>query len=169
MTISLGLWIAISTNIGAFAHAELTASNPVDGSIMQLAPTEISLTFGEELLTLGETSVNTVDLLGPDGAAVPLAPVVIVGATLTSKIEGDVSALSAGNYVISYRVVSADGHPVKGTVSFEVSAQESEVKTTPNPQPSTETQSAAVNLGFIAPFLIIVLIISALLLIRRRR
>ncbi len=167
----LALLLLLLTGSAAQAHADFVSSNPSDGSVVQSFPSEISLTFNEELLTLDDESVNTISLFGPDGIEIPLSSAVVTGANLVATVAGDVAALPAGKYRVSYRVVSADGHPVKGEISFEVAPLEEIATTqaTPTPTPTPLTQPDGVDLGAIAPFLAIILIIGAVLLIRKKR
>lgn len=168
---NLALLLLLLSGSAAQAHADFVSSNPSDGSVVQSFPSEISLTFNEELLTLDDESVNTISLFGPDEIEISLSPVEVTGANLVTSVAGDAAALPAGKYRVSYRVVSADGHPVKGEISFEVAPLE-EITTTqvaPTPTPTPLTQSDGADLGAIAPFLAIILIIGAVLLIRKKR
>ena len=168
---NLALLLLLLTGSAAQAHADFVSSNPSDGSVIQSFPSEISLTFNEELLTLDDESVNTISLFGPDGIEIALSSAEVTGANLVTTVAGDAAALPAGKYRVSYRVVSADGHPVKGEISFEVAPLEEITTTqvTPTPTPTPLTQSDGADLGAIAPFLAIILIIGAVLLIRKKR
>lgn len=169
--LKLALLFLFLTALPAQAHADFVSSNPSDGSVVQSFPSEISLTFNEELLTLDDESVNTISLFGPDEIEISLSPAEVTGANLVTTVAGDAAALPAGKYRVSYRVVSADGHPVKGEISFEVAPLEEITTTqvTPTPTPTSLTQSDGTDLGAIAPFLAIILIIGAVLLIRKKR
>ena len=165
------LLLLLLTGSAAQAHADFVSSNPSDGSVVQSFPSEISLTFSEELLTLDDESVNTISLFGPDEIEISLSPAEVTGANLVTTVAGDAAALPAGKYRVSYRVVSADGHPVKGEISFEVAPLEEITTTqaTPTPTPTPLMHSDGADLGAIAPFLAIILIIGAVLLIRKKR
>ena len=171
LNLKLALLFLSLTALPAQAHADFVSSNPSDGSVVQSFPSEISLTFNEELLTLDDESVNTISLFGPDEIEISLSPAEVTGANLVTTVAGDAAALPAGKYRVSYRVVSADGHPVKGEISFEVAPLEEIATTqaTPTPTPTPLTQSDGADLGAIAPFLAIILIIGAVLLIRKKR
>lgn len=169
--LKLALLFLLLTALPAQAHADFVSSNPSDGSVVQSFPSEISLTFNEELLTLDDESVNTISLFGPDEIEISLSPAEVTGANLVTTVAGDAAALPAGKYRVSYRVVSADGHPIKDEISFEVAPLEeiATIQATPTPTPTPLTQSDGVDLGAIAPFLAIILIIGAVLLIRKKR
>lgn len=145
-------------------------------------PNEITLTFGEKLLTLGEEDVNTLKLSSTSGVEVKLSPVAINGEVLSATVASSPSTLTPGKYQISYRVVSTDGHPVKGEISFELAPQESPPVPSESPiaiAGDQETQAAGatepenglfdVSPLFILFLLFLGLIVAALLLRRKRR
>jgi methionine-rich copper-binding protein CopC len=120
------------------AHAELERSNPDAGSILSVMPESISLTFGEVLITLEGEKVNTIALSDPNGRNVPLSPSVAEEATLSTQIADLAnSAFEPGEYKITYRVVSADGHPVSGSISFILKPDQS----APTDSDSTQSKS----------------------------
>lgn len=98
----------------ASAHATVIASSPADGSSVATSPTDVSITFSESIsATSGGLSV-----LDRDGARVDGGTSTVVdGRTLTTTIT---RALPDGTYVMTYRVLSADGHPVSGSSIFGV-------------------------------------------------
>jgi hypothetical protein len=98
----------------ASAHTRLLSSDPADGSVLEAGPTSVTLTFNEAM----QPGFSTVTVIGPDGAAYQSGEVRADGGAVTT----DVAALGpAGRYEIGYRVISADGHPVTGSVSFTTS------------------------------------------------
>lgn len=98
----------------ARAHAELEASDPQDGATLAVAPTDLTFTFGEDILPEGN-AVTLTDVASD--ARLEVGPV---------EVEGDTVSVSwpqsspAGEFRAAYRVVSADGHPIDGTISFTV-------------------------------------------------
>lgn len=96
----------------AYAHSELVASSPADGAQLATAPTTIELSFNEPVSDVGLQVVAR----GPDGI-VELPTPQVAG---TQVITTWPSSASAGEYLVSYRVVSADGHPVDGTLSMTI-------------------------------------------------
>ena len=104
----LALLLVVSLVIPAFAHAQLLSSQPADGDSLATAE-EVVLTFNEEI------SPDFVQLVatGPDGDVLDGEPT-IDGAVLTQPIR----PTSNGEYSMTYRVVSADGHPVSGELRF---------------------------------------------------
>jgi copper resistance protein C len=105
----------------AGAHAELESSDPKDGASLASAPAEISFTFGEQILDQGNAiTLTVVDDSGQDAgpeARLDLGPVTVDGDTVTVAWP---DASPAGEFRAAYRVVSADGHPIDGTITFTV-------------------------------------------------
>lgn len=98
----------------ASAHATVIASSPADGSSVATSPTDVSITFSESIsATSGGLSVLDRDGVRVDGGT----STVVDGRTLTTTIT---RALPDGTYVMTYRVLSADGHPVSGSSIFGV-------------------------------------------------
>ncbi len=97
----------------AFAHAGLVRSEPADGAVLEQAPAELALTFSETVVPLA------LRLIRPDGSGIELPDPAIAGNRLRIALPG---GLGAGSHVLSWRVVSQDGHPVAGSVLFSIGA-----------------------------------------------
>lgn len=97
----------------AAAHAALVGTDPADGSTLDAAPSRVTFTFNE---TVGNAAVA---VTAPDGSSVDVSDVTAVDREVTATVA-DVD--QRGDYTASYRVVSADGHPVEGTITYSVSA-----------------------------------------------
>jgi len=160
-------WLTFST--GAHAHAGLESSNPVKASILSEMPSQISLTFTEELLKIGAEKVNTVELISPNDEVLPLGPLEVEGEVLSAKVLTKSEDFISGSYKIKFRVVSADGHPVKGEIPFKLNKiQASPLAQDASDEVVDEAQTSG-GFGIITLFLVIILVFSALLLIRRKR
>ncbi|MGL5829702.1 MAG: copper resistance CopC family protein, partial [Angustibacter sp.] len=94
----------------AHAHEELLSSSPRNGSIVG-ATQLLSLTFSNRILPTG----YRLSLIGPKGPE-PVFPSISGTILRTSQPQ----SLSAGDYQLLWRVVSEDGHPVSGNVTFTV-------------------------------------------------
>lgn len=95
----------------AGAHTSLLSSDPADGARLDTAPEQVVLTFSEPIREPSEASVQ------------------VDGRTLEAQVSVDGPRLvvtpaspAGGSYEINYRVVSADGHPVSGTTTFDVTS-----------------------------------------------
>ncbi|MCH1403835.1 MAG: copper resistance protein CopC [Candidatus Nanopelagicales bacterium] len=123
------------------AHADLQVSTPEGGESLEVAPEEIRLTFSEELFEeLVEISI--LDAAGDLYSTIKVEQTPPPG---TDVIFPWPPQAPPGEYSIAYRVVSADGHPVTGTISFSYAAtapQPSPSDTAPEPTPSDSTPSA---------------------------
>lgn len=104
------------SNSPANAHTSLELSTPSNNQSIEFMPTELSATFDEDLIEIEGEIVNTLELQNADGANYELSPATIAGPVVSAKV-GD-GEYPAGNYLLKYRVVSADGHPVTGEISF---------------------------------------------------
>lgn len=111
----------------ALAHDELVSSTPADGAVLEAAPAEIELIFSSELMDLG----NQVIVADAAGTNVVASEPVLNRETLVQALP----ALENGDYQVSWRAVSGDGHPITGTFSFTVGAP---AATESAPAPATE-------------------------------
>jgi copper transport protein len=102
---------------GANAHAEIAKTYPVKNAVLSQSPNTVWIEFGESLLTLDTKVVNTLTVTNAQGKRVDKSPTIVSVARATTKILG---ALKKGKYFVTYRVVSEDGHPVKGSYYFSV-------------------------------------------------
>jgi methionine-rich copper-binding protein CopC/uncharacterized protein YcnI len=94
----------------AAAHNVLTGSNPANGSTVDKAPSTVTLTFDQPIQNIDPVLVVT----GPNGNVFTDGPPAIDG----NVISAPVAAGPAGLYHAAYRIVSADGHPVTGEITF---------------------------------------------------
>jgi copper transport protein len=99
----------------AFAHAELTGTDPEAGAAVSASPTTITLHFGEDI----ETALGYIRLYDADGHLVKTGSVSHPNGDATSAYV-PVAKLADGAYVVAWRVVSADSHPVHGAFPFQV-------------------------------------------------
>lgn len=97
----------------AFAHNTLLGSDPGDRATVQRSPTTIKLTYDEPVQE--GKGFNTIKLTGPNGTTWRTGAVK-VDSTVVSSSVGPLGP--AGDYRIAWRIVSADGHPVSGELTF---------------------------------------------------
>jgi len=98
----------------AFAHAQLTGATPKGNAVLTKAPTQIKLTFDDDLIAL--ESSNQIEVTNSKGQRVDANNSSVLGNQLTVTLK----KLVAGKYRVSYRVLSADGHPIASKYSFTV-------------------------------------------------
>ncbi len=119
----LGSLILMVSPAVASAHADLVSSNPRNGARLKAAPTAIDVTFGE-LITIDAPAPSIVSSTG-----VTLASAVqLKGSTITLT---PTSRLARGDYAVTWRIISDDGHPVSGAIAFSVGS--------PGPKGATTT------------------------------
>jgi len=108
----------VSISFPAFGHSSLVSSTPAKDAVLTEFPSEVSLTFNESLLEIGAENPNKVEVVNSmgdvlSGASKVSGPVVSVPVQITGNDE----------YRVSYRVVSADGHVIEGSYSFNVQSE----------------------------------------------
>lgn len=100
----------------AQAHALATGTQPASGEVLDAPPDDVVVEFNEP--------VDPVDaatgVVAPDGdrADTGIAET-DDAATLVIEVDAD----QEGTYLVAYRVVSDDGHPVSGTFTFSVGTE----------------------------------------------
>ncbi|MFB9689252.1 copper resistance CopC family protein [Amycolatopsis plumensis] len=98
----------------AAAHSVLVSSSPAADASLATAPAEVVLEFNE----LVENRFTELAVLGPDGTSHwEAGPASVVDARVSAPLR---PLGPAGAYTVRYRVTSADGHPVSGTVPFRL-------------------------------------------------
>ncbi|MGW3014641.1 copper resistance CopC/CopD family protein [Streptomyces longwoodensis] len=100
----------------AAAHAALTGSDPAQGTVVDTAPTQVSLTFSEKVATTD----GSLRVLDPKGKRVDTGkPANVSGTTYAVQLH---AGLPDGTYTVTYQVVSEDSHPVSGAYTFSIGA-----------------------------------------------
>jgi len=95
----------------ASAHAQLVQSDPAPDSVVDSAPTSITLVFTEPVTPAG-AGIRVFDPSGSQVAGAVLAR----GSVLTAPIVSS----RTGTYVVSWQVLAADTHPSRGAFRFVV-------------------------------------------------
>lgn len=114
----------------ALAHDALKSSSPAKNAKVSAVET-IELEFTARI------QLPTIILRDGEGKSVALDKARAEDRTVTSTVN---DPLPPGKYVIGYRVVSSDGHPLVGEIPFTVIASKS---STPTPEPSVSATSAS--------------------------
>jgi methionine-rich copper-binding protein CopC len=116
----------VAAPAGLALHAQLLGSTPKDGSTVSTAE-QVTLTFNEDV----DPTFVKVSVKGPDGSETEGKPTVS-DRTVTQALA---AGLPAGEHVVTYRVVSTDGHPVSGSVTFT----STQAPASGSPSPTTTT------------------------------
>lgn len=134
----LALLVPVSA---ASAHDSLVGTSPTDGQTLDVAPEAIELTFTNPPVELG----SEVSVADADGTNWADGPVQIVGDTATQPLK---PGAPAGEYTVTWRVVSSDSHPIEGVYTFTTTEGAGSEGTSESP---TETASAEASAQATAP------------------
>jgi methionine-rich copper-binding protein CopC len=129
----------VATASPASAHAQLETMNPGPGATLKELPGKVVLSFSEDVRTPAFVQVTS-----PDGVDVAEGDVSIVDDTVTQTLG---RPAGAGRYSVSYRITSADGHPVGGTVDFQVLSDAGAGGAATSPRGDGSPQSATDDSG----------------------
>ena len=99
----------------ASAHAILESSSPEASALLASSPKEIRLDFDEQV----EDTLGDIRVYDSEQREVSIGKTVR-SASDVSIVSAEMPMLKNGVYVVVWRVVSADGHPVTGAFPFEI-------------------------------------------------
>ena len=109
------------------AHAALLDTDPPSGAVLEEAPQQLTLRFNEPVRVVD----NGMRLFGASGD-----PVTLAASTADTDVVVEVPAgLADGSYLLSWRVVSADAHPITGGLAFTVGEPSAAPVTAPSTEP----------------------------------
>lgn len=116
---------------------------PADGDAVRELE-RVRLEFSGALLDIGAELVVTSDDAAPRGLEVELVR--------DRVVEANVPALAAGAYVLEWRVVAQDGHPLDGIIAFDVVAPPPREGPTPASTPEPDASASAYPSASPVPF-----------------
>jgi methionine-rich copper-binding protein CopC len=96
----------------AAAHAHLESAQPAEGSVITALPDQFVLRFSEPA-QLTSLSLLKAGVREPQKIASTPAPA-------STQINIPAPRLEPGSYELQYRVLSADGHIMSGSVHFKI-------------------------------------------------
>ena len=112
----LAFGLVVAGAAPAFAHAQLTTTEPVGGTAVASSPERVVLRFGEAVeIPLGSIRV----FASPSGKQVETGPASHADGQSTA-VAVKLPKLEKGTYIVTWRVTSADSHPVHGAFTFSV-------------------------------------------------
>jgi methionine-rich copper-binding protein CopC len=125
----------------AQAHATLIGSSPESGSTLGIAPSEIVLEFDENV----QMNFAVVNVVRPGGSVVSTGSVSVTDNKVIAAVRPPTKAgvYEAGVYMVSWRVVSDDGHPVDGQFTYTLTDRALSNKRPPNQPAPTATQASS--------------------------
>jgi methionine-rich copper-binding protein CopC len=110
--VALAALVLLVAGGAARAHSELRSTVPTDGARLAQPPAKVELVFNEDV------QVTALRLLDASGGAVRLERTAPRGARRSESAA--LPLLAPGAYRIRWAAISADGHPISGTLRFEV-------------------------------------------------
>jgi len=122
--------VAVSAGGPASAHNALVEATPKRNAVLREAPAGIKLKF---LQTVDDRSLS-IDVVGAEKQKI---------STQAPKADGKLATvefadpLPDGEYTVTYRVVSHDGHPVQGSYGFTVRGPDAIAKPSATAEPTT--------------------------------
>jgi copper transport protein len=108
--------LLLVTAVPASAHAVLESTDPTEGAVLATSPSQVVLHFDEAV----EIDLGSVRVLAPGGQRVDQGNTFHPGGEASSVAVSLQPHLPDGTYVVAWRVVSADSHPVHGAFLFSV-------------------------------------------------
>lgn len=129
--------LGLITPTAAFAHDDILGASPNNGAQMTRVPEEVRVEFAEPP-TSGFGSIA-----GPAGQALRDGEAKVIGTELVIPIRPDAGL---GGYEVEFRATSTDGHPITGTLSFEVIQQATTDSTPGAPSPEATSKVGAARM-----------------------
>jgi copper transport protein len=114
--LALALVVLVLSPAAAFAHAQLEGTSPERGAVLSTQPSAVMFRFGESV----EGNFGAVKVFDAKGQRVDNGKVVHPGGRGSEVAVGLKPHLAEGTYTATYRVISADSHPVSGGVVFSI-------------------------------------------------
>ena len=149
----LGCLVLLAGASPASAHAQLTGTDPTDGALLQDAPSQVTLSFNEPV-RLTSQEITVYDAEGQ--------PVATTARTSDSDVVvelEDPAAMARGTYVVGWFVVSADGHPISGSLTFSVGERSDDVADPP--AAATSSRTVTTVQGVVAGTMYVGLLVAA--------
>lgn len=113
--LALVLLFVLGVAAPADAHAVLQSTEPSGGQVLDRAPNRVVLRFDEQV----EVSFGSIRVYDASGARVDVGAPAHMPSD-SNAVVVSLPHLDDGGYVVTWRVVSADSHPVHGAFSFRI-------------------------------------------------
>ena len=104
----------------ASAHSQLVSSAPAKNSFISVDPGAVELTFNESLIVIKGQITNRITVTDSQRKIWSAQKIQVHRNKARVAL---LSSLKSGKYLVTYRVVSQDGHPIKGNFSFTYKAK----------------------------------------------
>ena len=100
----------------AIRHLALLRSSPVADAVLQSSPREVRLVFSEA----PQIASSSIRLTRGEETLVPSTEAAPDSTDAKQLVIRPTRALASGSYMVHWRVMSRDGHTVRGTYGFRV-------------------------------------------------
>ncbi|MFD8296255.1 copper resistance CopC/CopD family protein [Streptomyces bauhiniae] len=150
------LLLVLGTASPASAHAALRATNPEDGTILQRAPRTLTLTYTESVGLL----TDSFRVYDPENHRLRTGQADHVPGRADTVRVPLPARMAKGTYVVAWRVVSADSHPVSGALTFSVGERTVTRATAPG-QAENGTTTSLYNIARYLAYLAVALVLGA--------
>ncbi|WP_235991116.1 copper resistance CopC/CopD family protein [Streptomyces ureilyticus] len=117
LVLMLGTLFLLGGAGSASAHSSVRDTDPREGTVLQTAPKQVTMTFTEAV----GISDDSIRVLSPDNVRMNAGPAEHAGGsdTVRVRLQDD---LPEGTFTVAWRVVSADSHPISGAFTFSIGA-----------------------------------------------
>lgn len=115
--IAAGALLAAVAATPALAHSDVTSTSPAKGATLTRTPAQMAVTFSDAVGTAGKMTV-TRNGAGNLVKSARISPK--NGRTVLIRLKRPGAKKQAGTYKLTWRVTGADGHALRGTVTFRV-------------------------------------------------
>jgi copper transport protein len=139
--VAVVLGVAVMPGV-ASAHAYLIRTSPTASGVLNAPPRQVSLTYDEAV----EPRFAIISVTNVDGRQETSGPVQRSAADPDTLVVPVRSGLPEGWYLIYWRAISVDGHPVQGAFTYAIG---------PNPGPAPKFAVPSISGGATAPNLLI--------------
>jgi len=99
--------------LSADAHSKKEETQPADGAVLDMSPSAVAMRFDMPM------RVTLISLTDQDGTAHDLTRT--DNMQPVSEFSATPPVLPTGQYTVEWRGLAADGHPMQGAFSFEIS------------------------------------------------
>lgn len=115
LALALGAAVLLARPEAAGAHAELSSSEPASGAQLDSAPSQVVLQFTEAV----DLAEDGIEVLAASGDPIDIPDAENPGGD-RSRVAVELPPLDDGAYVVSWRIISEDSHPISGAFTFAV-------------------------------------------------
>ena len=137
---ALAVWLALPS--GASAHAYLVKTVPAASVVLDAPPPNIQLTYDEAV----EPRLAIISVTDADGHQETTGPVHRSPANPDTLVVPLRTHLPEGWYLIFWRAISVDGHPVEGAFTYAIG---------PNPGPAPQFRVPNISATAVTPQLLV--------------